>query len=110
MLCYDRTEVLEGVDVNKRSKSKECIICHCWYFLGKGFKFQPTFCNGCHGGLMMSIDLKSIAILNIQGLGYHCIINGIRKSEAINLFKKADLNFKKWGNLKHLFFSYIKNE
>ena len=34
--------------INKTSESKEYDICHYWYFLDKGFKFQPDVCNGCH--------------------------------------------------------------
>ena len=41
MLYYDRIEFSKVIDVNKTSKSKECDICHYWYFLNKGFKFQP---------------------------------------------------------------------
>ena len=41
MLYYARIDVSEGIDVNKTSKSKECDICHYWYFLNKGFKFHP---------------------------------------------------------------------
>ena len=37
---------------------------------------------------MMSIDVKSIAILNMPSADYHCIITGISKSEAVNLLKK----------------------
>ena len=33
MLYYDRIKVSEEFDVNKTSKSKECNICHYWYFL-----------------------------------------------------------------------------
>ena len=40
MLYFDRIEVSEGIDINKTIVSKECNICHYWYFLGKGFKFQ----------------------------------------------------------------------
>ena len=40
MLYLDRICVSEGIDV-KTSASKECDICHHWYFLNKGFKFQP---------------------------------------------------------------------
>ena len=40
---------------------------------------------------MMSIDINSIAILNIHGVDPCCIINGIGKSEAMNLLKTADL-------------------
>ena len=39
MLCFDRIDVFEGNDVNKTSASKECHICHCWYFLNFSFKF-----------------------------------------------------------------------
>ena len=40
MLYYDGTEVSEGIIVNKKRKSKECDICHYWYFIYKKFKFQ----------------------------------------------------------------------
>ena len=33
MLYYDRTVVSEGIDVSKTSASKECDVCHYWYFL-----------------------------------------------------------------------------
>ena len=60
-----------------------------------GFKFQPVVCNGCHDVLMISIDLDSITILNIHGVDYLCVINGMSKSEAIIFFKKiADLREK----------------
>ena len=39
----------------------------------------------------MSVNLNDIAILNINGSDYCCIICLISKSEAINLFKNADL-------------------
>ena len=61
MLYYDRMDVSEGIDVNKASASKECDICHHWYFLSYSFNFQPNVCNRCHDLLMMSI--KTLAIL-----------------------------------------------
>ena len=39
MLYYDRTDLSEGIDFNKTCESKECYICHCSYFLDKGFRF-----------------------------------------------------------------------
>ena len=84
----------------KSCKSKECIICQYWYFLEKGFKFQPDICNGCHDVLMMSVNLSHITILNIHGADYCCIINGISKSDAINLTQNIDLTGKS-GTLKN---------
>ena len=73
MLYYNRIYVSEGINVNKTSTFKKGIICHYCYFLYKGFRFQPAVCNGCHT-LMMSIDIDNIAILNIIGIDYCCIV------------------------------------
>ena len=51
MIYYDRIDVSEGIDVNKTSASKECDICHYWYFLIKDFKFQSNVCNRCHDSI-----------------------------------------------------------
>ena len=42
MLHFDRIDVSEEIDVNNKSASKECDICHYWYFLSKGFNFNQT--------------------------------------------------------------------
>ena len=90
MLCYDRLDVSERIDVNKTSGSKECDICH--YFFSYSFKFQPNVCNRCNDLLMISINLSDITILSIKGSDYCCIISLIRENEAINVLQNADLN------------------
>ena len=87
MLHYDKIDVSEGIDINKTSKSKECNICHYWYFLNKGLKFQLYVCNF----LMMSMNLSNITVLEIKNADYCSIISGIRKSEAISLLQNIDL-------------------
>ena len=91
MTYYDRLYVSKDIDVNKTSESKECNICHYWYFLSKGFKFQQSICNGCYDVLMMSMSLSNIAVLNNKIADYCCIITGISKSEAITLLQNIDL-------------------
>ena len=83
MLYYDRINGSEGIDVNKTSELKECNICHYCYSLSKVFKFEANARNGCHDLLIMSINLSNIAILNIKGTDYRCIISRINNSEAI---------------------------
>ena len=100
MLYYDRIDVSEGIDVNKTSASKECDICHYWYFLNYSFKFQPNVCNRCHDLLMMSINLSDITILNIKSSDYCSIISLISKNEAIKLLQNADLTEKKSNIMK----------
>ena len=75
MLFFDKIDVFEGIDANKTSVSKECIICYNQYFLYKGFKFQLDVYNRCHDVLLMSANLDDIAILNIRGADCCCIIN-----------------------------------
>ena len=48
MLEYDRIDISEGIDVNKTSASKECDICHYWYFKDIGFRYKLYLCNICH--------------------------------------------------------------
>ena len=48
---------------------------------------------------MMAINLKNTAILNVNGTHYHCIVNRICKSDAVNLLENAALTEKR-GVLK----------
>ena len=41
MLEYDRIEISEGININKTNVSKECDVCHYWYSLDKGFRYEP---------------------------------------------------------------------
>ena len=68
------------MDFNETSASKECILCHYWYFKDVGYKFEPHVCNGCHNVLMTAYELKNIAILNVKGVDYRCIPQGISKN------------------------------
>ena len=79
MLYYDRIDFSEGVDANKKSTSRKCMICHyLYFFLYKVFNFQPAVCNGFH-------DVFELC---------RCIINEISKSDAINVLQNSDLNEK----------------
>ena len=74
-------------------------------FLDKGVTFQPYVCNGSHDVLMISMNLRNIAILKPYGVNYRCIITEISKSEAISLLQKADLKAKArtLQNIKNFF-------
>ena len=42
----------------------------------------------------MSMNLSDIAVLNIKGSDYRCIISLISKNDALNLLQKTDLTVK----------------
>ena len=66
MLHYERIHTLEGIDVNKSGRPKECILCNYWYILDTVYIYKPEASNGCHDISLMVNELKNIAILNIK--------------------------------------------
>ena len=83
MLYYDRIDVSEGICPAKSNNSKECMICHDWFF-NHGFKFQDSVCNGCHGLTILCLNISDIAIIAVKNADYFCITHNFTKSEAIN--------------------------
>ena len=67
MLEYDRIDILEGIDIKKTNASKECDMCHYWYFLDKNFNYEPYLCNGCHDLMQKAMNFNDIAIVSIKG-------------------------------------------
>ena len=84
MMQYNKIDVSEGTDVNKTSASKECELCHYWFFKDIGFKFEEHICDKCHDLLTMAHSLKNIAILNAKGATFRCTLTGISENEALN--------------------------
>ena len=72
MLQYEKISISEEIDTNKTSASKECELCHYWYFKDVVYKFQPYVCNGCHAVSMTAYEIKNIPILNAKGVDYRC--------------------------------------
>ena len=83
MLQYEKIDVSEGIDVNKTSASKECKLCHYWFFKDVGFKYEEHVCNRCHDLLTMPYYLKDIAILSAKGATFRFLLMGISKNEAL---------------------------
>ena len=49
----------------------------------------------------MSINFSDIAILNIKGSDYCCIISRISKNETINLMQNTNMTIKRQNTAKH---------
>ena len=94
MLQHDKIDVSEGIDINKTSESRECLLCHYWYFKDIGFKFQLYLCNGCHAVSMMAYELKNIAILNGKCVDNRCILWGSSNDEDVNRLNNSALEDK----------------
>ena len=94
--CHISIELtfLKELILIKQVHQKSVIFATIGFFFSFSFKFQPNVCNRCHDLLMISINLSDIAILNMKGSDYCCIVSLISKEEAVNLMQNADLTEK----------------
>ena len=67
MLEFDRIDISEGVDVNKTSLSRQCDICHYWYFKNIAFKYEPYLCNVCHDLMQKAMSFNNVAVVYVKG-------------------------------------------
>ena len=95
MLEYDRIDISEGIDVNKTNKSKECMLCHYWYFLEKNFSYGPYLCYGCYNIMQKSTDFENIAIVHVRESTYRIYFLDMSKREAKKLINNSNLIDKK---------------
>ena len=95
MLEYKRIDILEGIDVNKTNKSKECMLYHYWYFLHKNFSYGPYLCDGCYSIMQKSNNLKNIAIVHVKKSVYRICFLYMSKREAKILMINSNLIDKK---------------
>ena len=91
MLEYASIDISEGIDVNKTSLSKECDICHYWYFKDIGFKCELYFCNGCHDLMQKAMGFNNIAIVYINENAYRIHFWCMSKDDAINIITGPNL-------------------
>ena len=94
MLEYDRIDISEGIDMNKTGSSKECDICHYWYFLNTNFSYEPYLCNRCHDLMQKAVNFNHVAIVSIKGNDYRIHFWYMSKNDAIVLMTNSNLNDK----------------
>ena len=70
MLESGRIDISEEININKTNLSKECDICHYWYFKDVGFKYENYLCNGCHDLMQKPISFNNVAIVCVKGSAY----------------------------------------
>ena len=91
MLEYERIDISEGIYVNKINLSKQCDICHYWYFKNIGFKFGPYLCNGCYDLMQKTMSFNNIAIVYVKGSAYRIHFWYMSKNDAINIMNGSNL-------------------
>ena len=88
---YDRNDLDEGGDVNKTSNSRECWLCHFWYFLDKNFNHQKYYLDGCRDMSMKTTSIKNLAIGYSKGNAYRIHFWYMSKNDAISTMHNSNL-------------------
>ena len=91
MLKYNKIDITERIDLNKTNKSKECMFCHCWYYLNKNFSYGPFTCNGCYNIVQKSIDFKDVAFIYVKKTACRVYFKDISKNKAKKLMNNFNL-------------------
>ena len=113
MLEYDRINISEEIDVNKTSASKECEICHYWYFKDIGFKYEKYLCNVCHGLMKKAMSFNNASIVYVKGSASRIHFWYMSEDDAINIMNGSNLVDKNGVLSKNfiiIFFVIYKNE
>ena len=95
MLEYERIDISEGIDVNKTNSSKECDICHYWYFKDIGFKYEPYLCNACHDLMQKAVSFNDVAIVYVKESAYRIHFWYMNKNDEISIMNDSNLINKK---------------
>ena len=98
MLIYVKIDISDGIEVDMSDKSKECMLCHYWYFLHKSFShksYGPYLCDGCHNMMQKCNKLKNVAIVHIKENVYRICFLYMSKHEAKKLMTNSNLINKK---------------
>ena len=91
MLEYDQTDISEGIDFNKTRSSKECDICHYWYFKNIGFKYESHLCNGCHNLMQKAMSSNNVAIVYVKRSAYRIHFWYTSKDDTIDIKNGSNL-------------------
>ena len=95
MLECDRIDISEGIDVNKANLSRQCDICHYWYFKNIGFKYETYLCNGYHNLMQKAMSFNDIAVVYVKRSAYRIYFWYVSKDDAINIMNGSNLVYKK---------------
>ena len=91
MLKYDKSEITDGIDLNKTIKTKECMFCHYWHYLNKNFTYGLFTCDGCYNIVQRWTDFKNIAIIHVKKSARRVYFKDISKHKAKKLMNNFNL-------------------
>ena len=78
-------QIFQKEFILKKQASKECKICHYWYFNNIGFKSH--LCNGCYGLMQKAVSFNNTAIVYVKNNAHRIHFWYMSKDDVINIMK-----------------------
>ena len=94
MLEYERTDISEGIDVDKTNLSKNVIFFTVGILMMSVFHYENYFCNGCHDLMQKAMSFNNVAIVYVKGNAYIIHFCYMSKDDAINIINGSNLTDK----------------
>ena len=91
MLEYNTIDVSEEIDIDNTNLSKECDICHYWYFKDIGCKYEKDLCNGCHDLMQKAMIFNNVAVVYVKRSAYRIHFWYMSKDDAISIMNGSNL-------------------
>ena len=85
MLEYESIDISGWIDVNQTNLSKECDICHYWYFKDISVKYESYICNGWHNLMQKAMIFINVAIVYVRGNAYRIHFWYMSEDDAVNI-------------------------
>ena len=89
MLEYDRIDISEGIDVDKTNGSKECDICHYWYFKEIILSHTFSIAVNCNDLMQKAMSFNNVAIVYVKRSAFRINFWYMRKDDAISILNNS---------------------
>ena len=102
MLFYYKITESEGIDNSQGTNvvrdsgvcsSKQCEICHFYFFKNRNFNYQPSVYNECHDASLRAQSLADFKIVTIKK-GTYRVVSNVSYNEITRLLETSALNEK----------------
>ena len=95
MLEYDRIDISEGIDVNKKMHQKNLIFVTIGILKILVLNMKLYLCNGCHDLMQKAMSFNDVAIVYVKGSAYRIHFWYMSKDDAISIMNNSNLVNKK---------------
>ena len=105
MLFYSKITESEGIDTTEGAdvartnveSSKQCDICHFYFFKNRNLNYQPHVCNKCYGAVLHARSITDLKIITATK-GIFRVVSNISYDEIVRLLETSDSD-EKFGYL-----------